>query len=342
MDVTNQNSAFDQTPFLARARGTALLTTAGITVLLFTVPTLGLTLLWNVLIPLVPALLVLAPGLWRNVCPLAVAAHFPVGKGRYAAKRCTPERTALLNLAAVAVLLLIVPLRHAFFDTHPVGTTLLLAALVLSALAVGTLLGGRNGWCAGLCPLYPVEKLYGSGNVFTFRNGRCARCSRCTAPCPDTVRAARPFTLRNRWHTLAGTLMIGGFPGFIWGWFQVPDDMAISGVSDLSVLYAAPFTGLAVTAFLYEALRHRLEETTRVQLFAAAAVASYYAFRLPNLLGFGRFHGDGMLIDLSQTLPVWTVVAAVAAETLFFFWWFLRRGSGAARPWLNRPENGIV
>ena len=34
---------------------------------LFLKPALGLHLLWNVLIPVAPALLVLAPGVWRNV-----------------------------------------------------------------------------------------------------------------------------------------------------------------------------------------------------------------------------------------------------------------------------------
>jgi len=329
---TDHKNTLSKKNYTARA---LLVAAALIPLLLIVTPSFGLTLFWNAVIPVAPALLVIAPGLWRNVCPLAVAANLPAER-KHGGGRPNPERLAAFNLAAVAALLLIVPLRHALFDTNAAATLLLLAVLVLAALAIGLFWGGRSGWCAGLCPLYPVEKLYGSANTMTFQNGRCSGCSRCTVPCPDTVRNARPFPLKHRFHALAGTLMIGGFPGFIWGWFQVPDGIEISGMETLFTLYAAPFSGLAVTAALY-GLLYRLEPMTRIRLFAAAAVASYYAFRIPNLLGFGRFPGDGMLIDLSQLLPLWSVAAAVAAESLFFFWWFLRRGAGTVRPWLTRP-----
>lgn len=42
-----------------------------LTDLLLFVPELGLDLLWNILIPLAPAIIVLLPSLWRNICPLA-------------------------------------------------------------------------------------------------------------------------------------------------------------------------------------------------------------------------------------------------------------------------------
>ena len=41
-----------------------------LTCLLF-FPPVGLLLFWNILIPVAPALFVLAVGVWRNVCPLA-------------------------------------------------------------------------------------------------------------------------------------------------------------------------------------------------------------------------------------------------------------------------------
>ena len=34
-------------------------------------PDLGIPLMWNVLIPAAPALVTIAPGLWRNICPMA-------------------------------------------------------------------------------------------------------------------------------------------------------------------------------------------------------------------------------------------------------------------------------
>ena len=40
-------------------------------------PPLGVLLFWNILIPVAPALLVIATGVWRNVCPLATTALLP-------------------------------------------------------------------------------------------------------------------------------------------------------------------------------------------------------------------------------------------------------------------------
>ena len=39
-------------------------------------PTLGIHLFWNVLIPVAPVLLVVAVGIWRNVCPMASTALY--------------------------------------------------------------------------------------------------------------------------------------------------------------------------------------------------------------------------------------------------------------------------
>ena len=40
---------------------------------LITWPDTTLAVFWNVIIPLVPASLLLSPALWRNICPLATA-----------------------------------------------------------------------------------------------------------------------------------------------------------------------------------------------------------------------------------------------------------------------------
>src|SRR5690242_18741372 len=53
-------------------------------------PRLGLHLLWNVLIPVAPALLVLAPGVWRNVCPLGSMAMAPSRMGWSRQKQMAP------------------------------------------------------------------------------------------------------------------------------------------------------------------------------------------------------------------------------------------------------------
>ena len=45
--------------------------------LLFMVPALGLALFWAVAVPCLPGLWAIAPGLWRQVCPMAFLNQLP-------------------------------------------------------------------------------------------------------------------------------------------------------------------------------------------------------------------------------------------------------------------------
>ena len=53
--------------------GTAL----GLVVVLFVRPEVGLFFFWRVMIPMVPLLFFVAPGLWRNICPMAALNQTP-------------------------------------------------------------------------------------------------------------------------------------------------------------------------------------------------------------------------------------------------------------------------
>ena len=48
-----------------------LVVTFAVVAILWLTPDLGLQLFWGLIIPVVPALLIVAPGLWRQVCPMA-------------------------------------------------------------------------------------------------------------------------------------------------------------------------------------------------------------------------------------------------------------------------------
>jgi len=136
-----------------------------------------------------------------------------------------------------------------------------------------------------------------------------------------------------------GVLMVGGFAGFIWGWFHVPDYTGAVGWEHLGRAYGLPFAGLAVTLAAFLLLERLVPEQGAVRLrrlFAAAAISCYYWYRLPALFGFGPFPGDGMLIDLRMVLPEWFPVASRLATTSFFAWWLVWRCSGE-RTWLVRP-----
>lgn len=305
-------------------------------------PAIGLAVMWNVLIPVAPALIVVAPGVWRNVCPMATFSLIPRRLGISRGNILTRRRAGILALMGVSALFLIVPLRHISLNTNGPMTALMLVTAAGIAIAMGMAFEWRSGWCTSLCPIHPVEKLYGFSPAVTVRNARCVSCRRCTVPCPDSTRSMTavvtgPLPL-DRW---LGHGLTGSFVGFIWGWYQLPDYQGPIGVSEIAVSYLLPFGGGLATLAAYTLLRKLLggSKTTRnllARVFAAAAVCTYYWYRLPALGGFGPHSGTGQLYDLTGLLPDWTPWLSHGLTTLFFVWFLIfRQGNNAS--WMTRP-----
>ncbi len=287
-------------------------------------PTLGIHLFWNILIPVAPLLLVVATGLWRNICPMGTTSLLPRHLNLSKRKKLTVSQTSKLNLIAVIALFVLVPLRHAIFNLNGLSTAILLIGLGLIAIILGSQYEWKSAWCSGLCPVHPVEKLYGLKNKLKVPNVHCALCFRCTTPCPDKTNGINPLSLKkNINHKLAGVLMVGAFPGFVWGWFQVKDIQNITSVYELLSVYILPVLGLFATTIVYFAVRKYVRKKLLTSIFSFSAVACYYWFRIPALFGFGVFPGDGMLVDLTSILPEWIIMAIVVGLALFLFWWIV-------------------
>lgn len=303
-------------------------------------PPTGLHAFWNVLIPVAPAVFVFAPGVWRNVCPLGSTALALRHAGRSQRRRLPAVWQGRLSLAGVLILFLVVPLRHVVLDLNGPATALAVAVLVAAALVAGMLFEWKSAWCTGLCPVHPVERLYGQEPLLTPLNMHCQSCERCVAVCPDSVAAMHPLAgCQTTTRRAAGTLMVGGFAGFVWGWFQVPDYRGGEGWAHLAECFGLPLGGLGVTVGLFLFLKSMTPERLHfllVRLFAAAAVACYYWYRIPALVGYGAFPGDGMLVDLSGMLPAWFPDASRMATTALFGWWLLGK-SIRRRTWAVRP-----
>jgi hypothetical protein len=145
------------------------------------------------------------------------------------------------------------------------------------------------------------------------------------------------------YNKISGYLMIGGFPGFVWGWFHVPDHEGLKGISQLAEIYAFPFLGAIITLVLFLILQKiftKKNETTIISIFAAAAVACYYWYRIPSLVGFGLHDNDGMLLNLRNTLPQWIIYPVIVSATIFFFWWIVFRPSNR-NSWVVRPDYAV-
>jgi hypothetical protein len=313
---------------------------AGLLLSLLFFPALGLAVFWNILIPVAPLLFVLALGVWRNICPLATVNLLPRHFGLSGRKKPTQRQAGIFNLMGVIALFVIVPLRHPVFNHNGQATAL----LILSMVAIGTGLGfvyeWKSAWCSGLCPIHPVEKLYGGQTAFTVPNTHCRQCMNCVVPCPDSTPAMHPLLSKNSvFHTISGMLIVGGLPGFIWGWFHVPDNNTFDTGHGFLQTYTLPFTGLLVTLLVFLVLQQfagKEYEKRLVGLFASASVTCYYWYRLPALFGFGEIADDGLLYDLSGILPpVFVPVTRILVVSLFFYWFMLR--TPGRKSWTMRP-----
>ncbi len=316
----------------------------GITIilLLFFKPVIGLHAFWNVLIPVAPALLVFLPGLWRNICPLGTTALLPRHLGFSRQEKISARSQKQLTLAGLLLLLLLVPLRHAGLDLSGPATASVILALAICGAFLGSRYEWKSAWCSGLCPVHPVEKLYGNSPAATLSNGHCDSCHICIHICPDSGQGDQ-FIQEQEKSGLRGlvpTVLIGGFPGYIWGWFQVADYQLASGLSHLGEIYSWPWGGMILSLAVYVALRHSIGERqkkTLAKVFVTLAVTCYYWFRLPALFGFGLFEGDGMLVDLGTSLPNMFPLVLRILTVALFSWWFLLRNA-EQNSWSHRPE----
>ena len=312
----------------------------GLFLIMLIKPDLGVVLFWNILIPIAPALLVIGTGVWRNICPLATTALLPDRFGLSKRKKLSSSQRATLSLAGIILLLAIIPLRHILFNNSGQATATIIMAVGILALISGFVFERKSGWCSGLCPVHPVEKLYGGGVAFSVVNAHCNECVKCSVPCPDSTPNFSPVVSSklksSKW---IENLIVGGFPGYIWGWFQVPDYAASFGWTEVLITYSYPLGAGAITLLMYRLIRDAFPQKNRyhvVNFFAATAVSCYYWFRLPMLLGFGVGETNGMLIDLTLSLPAWSMTLLNLGTTAFFFWWMLIRKKKKAS-WALRP-----
>lgn len=311
----------------------------GIMISLLFFPSVGLLIFWNILIPVAPLLFVVALGVWRNVCPLALTNLFPRHMGLSRGKKMSSFQSGLFGLIAVIALFIIVPLRHPVFNHNGVATAMMIMAMVVIGMSLGFIYEWKSAWCSGLCPVNPVEKLYGGNVGLSVPNMNCHNCHNCVVPCPDSTPNMHPVISRHtNLHWISGILVAGGLPGFIWGWFQVPDSHRSYSFLELLSVYKLPIAGLILSLAVFIVLSRVLKnERALVSWFAALGISCYYWYRIPALIGYGELGDDGLLYDLRGILPEWSVVVIRLMVIVFFLYWLVYRPFNK-RSWTRRPK----
>lgn len=280
-------------PLWRWAQGVSVIVAVAVVALLVLRPRLGLLLTWDLLVPLVPLVLLLAPRLWRNLCPISVVHQLPLHLGWTRDRRLGATAQRWAPLVAIGLFLAIVPLRLVLFNDHGPA----LAAFVLAVLAVallgGALYAGKAGWCVTFCPVLPVERLYGQDPVREPAHAHCATCFGCARACYDldAVRSFRTLVgLRNNGveeardrdgatgllTTPMGVFALA-FPGFVLGYFLTPEGPGLLEAYGWTL--GGAVASVAILAGLFGLFRP--PPVWRVRTPAALALGIYYWFTLP-------------------------------------------------------------
>ena len=286
-------------------------------------PTLSLHILWDMVIPFLPAVFLIDPMLWRNVCPLATINAYTGRRGL--ARHIHRQDLRLAWAVGIVLLAVMVPARRFLFNVDgPALAATIVAVAVLAAVA-GIWFERRVAFCNGICPVLPVEKLYGQSPLVRVGTARCADCTVCTGVgCLDlagdkaVLQTLGEARRDSRWITSVFGAFALAFPGFVVGYFTTENGL----------LATAPAVYLHVALWslgsfvLLGGIAKLTGVSSRVALplLGALAIALYYWFAAPKL---ASAFGGG-------TVAMWVVRAL--AFTLVAVWLWHWRGSRRTGP----------
>lgn len=292
-------------------RAAGILAAVVISIVLWRHPAVGLPLFWGLAVPLLPFVFFVAPGLWRNLCPLASANQLPRLLGFTRGRTQTQTVRNYSYLLGIILLFVFVTSRKFVFNASGPATALLILGAMLGAFLGGLIFQGKSGWCSSICPLLPVQRLYGQTPYVTIANTHCNPCVGCTRNCydfnPGVAYLADQYE-DDRHYNGPRRFFAGVFPGFILAYYiLVPGGLSATVVAGGTVLY------MGASLLMFQALDHvlRARTNTLCALFAAAAINIYYWFSGPAMVA--------ALHQLGQTLPgifVWVVRLLVLGLSL--------------------------
>lgn len=292
------------------ARVTALVALLALVVGALVQPGATLPLFWNVVLPLVPAVLLISPGLWRGVCPVATLSMWT---SRPEAPRIALVPSRSIDVVAVALLFAIVPARHLLWNQSGTAFIGLLLVVGLLALAAGRLGPMKAGFCNAICPVLPVERLYGQAPLFQTPNARCAPCSLCTVRgCVDLVptkavaQVLGPDRRNTRWLGTGFGFFAAAFPGFILAYGLTPDGPLSSAGTVYGVMLVAVLASWALVTAV--CVVGNVSARSMIPGLAAVSLGLYYWFAVPGLLTSLGFSGEGVVavrFAVGLLLVVW-------------------------------------
>ena len=263
----------------------------GLILILFVRPDIGLRIFWGVIIPTAPLLFFIAPGVWRNICPMAALNQTPRVFNftrRLTAPKWFQEYGYVI---AIVLFLIIVPNRKIIFNENGPALAVLMILLYTTAFVMGVYFKGKSGWCSSICPLLPVQRIYGQTPFVKIANSHCqpsepepGGCVGCTKNCYDFnphVAYLADLYEEDRHFSGYRKFFVGLFPGFIFAFYTLPSppEIGILAMYFWFVVYALTSVG---SFYLLESFLKVTANKITV-LYGAFALNLYYWFNSTTL-----------------------------------------------------------
>jgi len=249
-------------------------------------PEPSLNLLWGILIPILPITFLLGTGMWRSICPLATLNMLP---NPWAGRRDVSVKGArFASVVGIVLLVVMVPARRFLFNTN--GPVLAATVLTVAVLAVvlGVVYDAKAGFCNGICPILPVERLYGQYPLLRTQNPRCPSCTVCTpGTCIDlaparslleTIGATSPAS-EQAWLRRPLGAFAAAFPGFVMGYYTTADGPISSAGS--VYLNVAAYAAVSYAIVAAVTMLAGIDFQVMLPMLAATAVGIYYWYAAP-------------------------------------------------------------
>ncbi len=249
-------------------------------------PATWLPVFWGLAIPSLPVVFLVAPGFWRNICPLAATNQ--AFRLRSASRAATaPASLGEYGFGVSMVLFVaLVLLRKAVLNRSGPATSIAIVVVLLGAAFGGYLFKGKSGWCSSICPLLPVQRVYGQAPFVGVANAHCRPCVGCTKNCYDFnprvsyLADMNDADLNFRGHR---RLFVGAFPGLTLGYFLVPD----AGSASVATTWGRTLLWVAgsIAAFVVLDTYGRLANNTLPPMFGGATFAIFYWYGSKRVVG---------------------------------------------------------
>ena len=266
-------------------RKASVISALAVAALLVLEPEMGLPLFWGLIIPALPLVFMFMPGLWRNLCPLATSNQIP---RRHKFMRAATHRTLPPGIAyPIGVTLLIVGVigRRLLFNVSGIATAALIVGAMVAAFAGGLLFKGKSGWCSSICPLLPVQRLYGQTPFVKIANTQCEPCVGCAKNCYDFNPGAAYLADQyddNPAYRNVRRFFAAVFPGLVLGYYLVPPVAEIGPLSIVAQMLAY-LAGSLMLFTLLDLLVGKTRNLTPVA-FGAVAFSLFYWFSAPIIM----------------------------------------------------------